>query len=150
MGDLIVRKTVQQGLLKYSSWAVAMCQPTPKTMKSQEDNVIVRLTTEFALMIIEFSEKLEDHQKYVIARQMLRSGTSIAANVREAQNAESKYDFVHKFKIAAKESDETGLWLYLCKNAPTYPNPENAIESKLQDIQRVISKIIGTSKRKQP
>jgi len=117
-------------------------------MKSQKDNVIVRLTTEFALMIIEFSVKLEEQRKYVIARQMLRSGTAIAANVREAQNAESPYDFVHKFKIAAKESDETDLWLYLCKHAPTYPSPESAIESKLQDIQRVISKIIGTSKRK--
>jgi four helix bundle protein len=70
-------------------------------MRSDKDNIIIKLTLEFALDIIEYSELLEEHRKYVIARQLLKSGTSIGANIREAQNAESKADFIHKMKIAA-------------------------------------------------
>lgn len=58
-------------------------------------------------MIVKFSESLEDKKKFAIARQVIRSGASIGANVKEAQNAESKADFVHKMKIAVKEADET-------------------------------------------
>ena len=76
-------------------------------MQSGKENVILNLTFEFALMIIEYSEILEKHRKYQISNQIIRSGTSIGANVREAQNAESKADFIHKMKIAAKEVDET-------------------------------------------
>lgn len=116
-------------------------------MRNDKDNLIVNLTTEFALMAIEFCELLEDRRKYVISRQLLRSATSIAANVREAQNAESNNDFVHKFKVAAKEVDETDLWFTLCQNAPTYPNPDASHVAKLNSIHRVISKIISTSKK---
>ena len=83
---------------------------------NKNKNLIVDLTFEFALKIIKYVELLERNRKYVIARQLLRSGTSIGANVREAQNAESKADFIHKFKIAAKESDETEYWLLLVKD----------------------------------
>jgi len=64
------------------------------------------MTLLFAVKIVEFTEKLEESRKYVIAKQILRSGTSIGASVREAQNAESKADFIHKMKIVAKEADE--------------------------------------------
>ena len=76
--------------------------------------LIVDLSFQFALDAIEFSERLENDKKFVIARQLLKSATSIGANVREAQNAESKSDFIHKLKIAAKEADETEYWLLLC------------------------------------
>jgi four helix bundle protein len=90
-------------------------------MRNDKENVIVRKSLIFAIEIIRFSEILEDEKKYIIARQLLKSGTSIGANVREAQNAESKADFIHKLKIAAKEADETDYWLLLCKLAETYP-----------------------------
>jgi four helix bundle protein len=83
-------------------------------MRNDKQNVIVEKTFSFALKVIEFCEILEEKKKYVIARQLLKSGTSIGANVREAQNAESKADFIHKIKIAAKEADETEYWLLLC------------------------------------
>jgi four helix bundle protein len=60
------------------------------------NNLILDLTLNFALKIIDYSELLEENRKFVIARQLLKSGTSIGANVREAQNAESKADFFHK------------------------------------------------------
>ena len=71
--------------------------------------------------IIQYSELLEDNRKYVIARQLLKSGTSIGANIREAQNAESKADFIHNMKIAEKKPDETEYWLILCELFPNYP-----------------------------
>lgn len=116
-------------------------------MRNDKENLIIKLTLEFALDIIEFSEGLEERKKFVIARQILRSGTSIGANVREAQNAESKTDFIHKIKIAAKEADETEYWLTLCTLAKSYPGNEALLE-KLQTIIRILSKIISTSKTK--
>ena len=103
------------------------------------------LTFEFALEIIEFSEELESVRKFVFANQILKAGTSIGANVREAQNAESKNDFVHKLKIAAKEADETEYFLLLCKFSKTYPFNEGLFE-KLKSISRILSKIISSSK----
>jgi four helix bundle protein len=91
-------------------------------MRDDKENLIVKLSLEFALDIIVFSELLEENKKFVIARQLLRSGTSIGANIREAQNAESKNDFIHKMKIAAKEADETNYWLTLCEMSKTYPS----------------------------
>lgn len=78
-----------------------------------ETNPILKLSFEFSLMIIQYCEALEENKKYVIARQLLKSGTSIGANAIEAQNAESRADFIHKMKIAAKEAEETQYWLLL-------------------------------------
>ncbi len=114
-------------------------------MRNDKDNLIVDLTFKFSLAILDFCEKLESSKKYVLARQLLKSGTSIGANVREAQNAESKADFIHKFKIAAKEADETEYWLLLCKESEHYANPELMLE-ELRSIIRIISKIISSSK----
>ncbi len=87
-------------------------------MRNDKENVVVKLSFQFALKIIEFSEQLEQERKYVVARQLLKSGTSIGANIHEAQNAESKADFIHKMKIAAKEADETMYWILICEEAP--------------------------------
>jgi len=114
-------------------------------MRDDKENLIVKLTFEFALDVIEFSELLEEKRKFVIARQILKAGTSIGANVREAQNAESKNDFIHKLKIAAKEADETQYFLLLCKFAKTYPFDE-AMYEKLISIIKILSKIISSSK----
>ena len=116
-------------------------------MQTNKPNLIVDLTFEFALQIIEFSELLESKKKWNMANQLFRSGTSIGANVREAQNAESKADFIHKLKIAAKEADEMEYWLQLCKRAKNYPDPGELLDT-LISIHKVISKIISTSKAK--
>jgi four helix bundle protein len=114
-----------------------------------EKNPILKLTLDFSLMVINYCESLEEAKKYVVARQLLKSGTSIGANAVEAQNAESKADFIHKMKIAAKEADETQYWLTLCAYAANYPNCDSLIH-KLEEIQRVLNKILGTAKRKSP
>lgn len=111
------------------------------------ENVIVNKTIQFSLAIIEYTEQLESLKRFVIARQLLRSGTSIGANVHEAQNAESRADFIHKFKIAAKEADETRYWLILCKHSKNYPSCDHLIEM-LYELEKIITKIISTSKLK--
>lgn len=116
-------------------------------MRNDKENLIVNLSIDFALEIIEFCELLESKRKFIIANQLLKSGTSIGANVHEAQNAESKVDFIHKIKIAAKEADETDYWITLCKLSPNYPNPEG-LEIKVTSIINVLSKIISSSKNK--
>jgi four helix bundle protein len=119
-------------------------------MEEKKENIIVRLSFEFALEIIEYAELLEEKRKYIIANQVLKnqvlkSGTPIGANIREAQNAESKTDFIHKFKIATKEANETQYWLSLCKFAKNYPHSEILL-NKLREMKKTISKIIITSK----
>ena len=112
-----------------------------------EKNVIVELSISFALEIIKYSERLLMQNKYVLAKQMLRSGTSIGASVHESQHAESMADFIHKLKIASKEAMETRYWLFLCNHAENYPRqPE--LMSNLEVIQKILSKIIDTSKKK--
>lgn len=83
-----------------------------------------------------------------MSTQLFKSGTSIGANVSEAQNAESKADFIHKFKIAAKEGEETIYWLKLCEASSLYPSPPNELQAELNEIMLIISKIIATSKRR--
>lgn len=114
---------------------------------NKEKNLIVELTFDFALRVIQYVELLEAAKKYVIARQLLKSGTSIGANVREAQNAESKVDFIHKMKIAAKEADETEYWLLLCSKVEQYPDCAELLIS-ISSIIKILSKIISSSKAK--
>jgi four helix bundle protein len=108
-------------------------------------NLIVDLSFRFSLLIITYTEKLELIRKYIVANQLLKSGTSIGANVWEAHNAESKQDFIHKMKLAAKEADETRYWLELCQATENYPSC-NELLNDLDAIIRVLSKIIGSSK----
>ncbi|MCO5936097.1 four helix bundle protein [Mucilaginibacter sp. RB4R14] len=91
---------------------------------NEKPNLIVELTFNFSLKIIAFTEVLESQKNFNLANQLFRSGTSIGANVREAQGAESKVDFRHKCKIAYKEAQETEYWLMLCKHVENYPFEE--------------------------
>ncbi len=112
----------------------------------EKDNLVLKLSFEFSLKIVEYCELLNEQRKFVIANQLLRSGTSIDANIREAQNAESKQDFIHKFKIAAKEGDETEYGLLLCKHSKGYPVCDYLL-AELISLKKIISKIISSSKR---
>lgn len=89
----------------------------------EKRNEVLELSFEFALQVIEFSELLEEKRKFVIARQLLKSGTGIGASIREAQNCESRADFIRKLKVSHKEVQETEYWLILCSNAAAYPDP---------------------------
>lgn len=116
-------------------------------MRNDRPNVIVEKCVAFSIRLIRYCEVLEGNRKYVVARQLLRAGTSIGANVFEAQNAESKLDFIHKMKIAAKECSETMYWFRLCKAIDDYGFDEE-LEKELEVILQILSKIISSAKRK--
>ncbi|HAR38868.1 MAG: four helix bundle protein [Bacteroidetes bacterium GWD2_45_23] len=110
-------------------------------------NEIVEVSFDFALQIISFCEKLEESKKFIIANQLLKSGTSIGANIREAQNAESITDFLHKMKIAAKEAEETEYWLLLCEKSENYPSTGELL-IKIISIKKILATIISSTKKK--
>ena len=114
-----------------------------------ESNVILKMTFDFSLLIIDYCDVLDTGKKYTISRQLLKSGTSIGANAMEAQNGESKADFIHKMKISAKEAEETQYWLMLCDYSKTYPEC-NSLLLKIEEIQKVLNKILASAKRKNP
>ena len=115
-------------------------------MKRVTGNRIVDLSFDFALNIIQFSELLDEKKKYVIAKQIIRSGTSIGANVSESQSSESKADFIHKLKIAAKEAEETEYWLLLCMYSEGYPFNEILL-TQIKEIQKLLTSIINSAKK---
>lgn len=111
-----------------------------------KNNLILLKSFEFAKKVVQYTEKLEEDRKYVIANQLLKSGTSIGANIKEAQKSESKADFIHKMKIAMKEADETEFWLFLCNELENYPNTEELL-TEVFDILKITNKIISTTKK---
>ncbi len=115
-------------------------------MSSQykKDNLILQLTFKFSLDAIEFSEIIYEKKRYRMADQIFGSCTSIGANVREAQNARTKVEFISKLKIAAQEADEAEYWLQLCKESSFYPDSTH-LSVQLDFIMKVLNKIISTS-----
>ncbi len=111
----------------------------------KKQNLIVQLTFAFAVKAVGFCTQLDEIKKWLLANQLLRSSLSIGANVREAQNAESKAGFIHKMKIAAKETDEVEYYLEICHEAPELPSSEILMQ-EIQSIAKVLNKIISSSK----
>ena len=113
------------------------------------------LSFSFAIHIINSYKQLIERNEFVISKQLLRSGTSIGANAREARNAESKTDFIHKMGVAQKECDETLYWLELLY-ATNYINEieYNSLHSESLTLLKIIKSIIITTKqnlqKKQP
>ena len=107
----------------------------------------MKLSFQFALDIIAYCEKLDALKRFVISQQLLKAGTSIGANIREAQSPESRADFLHKLKIALKEAEECEYWLLLCEHATSYPSPKNLLEDLLP-IKKILNSSIYTAKRK--
>jgi four helix bundle protein len=110
-----------------------------------QNNIIVDKSFQLAVLILKFAQQLQDDKQFILSNQLQRSGTSIGANIREAQNAESKADFIHKFKIAAKEADETEYWLLLCKEIG-YQDQAQLILDDLIVVKKIVTKIIATTK----
>jgi four helix bundle protein len=115
-------------------------------MRNDKENLIVNLTLKFSLNINEYSERIRDIKKFEMASQIFRNGTSIGANIREAQNAESKADFIHKIKIAAKELEETKYWLIICERSESYPF-QAILKEKINELGLIVYKILSTSKK---
>ncbi|MCW3116998.1 MAG: hypothetical protein JWM28_1080 [Chitinophagaceae bacterium] len=113
----------------------------------EQKNMVLEKSLDFGVNIVKFCELLEEKKKYVVAKQLLRSGTSVGANVFEAQHAESRADFIHKMKIAIKEANETLYWLFICERIESYP-VNSSLKETVLELMKIISKIIISSKGK--
>lgn len=113
----------------------------------QEKIKIVDLTEDFAVHIIKYVQELKKKGHFEIGNQLIRSGTSIGANVAEAQDAESKADFKHKMSIANKEASETRFWLVICTKSEYLPTPTSALFEELIVIRKVLGKICATLRK---
>jgi four helix bundle protein len=112
----------------------------------RRDGPIVQKSLTFAIEIIKLCDILSENRKFTISNQLLKSGTSIGAQVFEAQYSESRLDFIHKMKIAQKEANETLYWLILCEKMEGIKVREE-ISNLLNEILAILSKIIVTSKK---
>ncbi len=112
------------------------------------EHPIDKRTKAFALRIIKFVQLLHGEKKeFVLSKQILRSGTSIGANVRERKNAQSKADFVNKLAIALKEADETQYWLeLLCESEIIEQEQFDSLNDDLKEIIAIITSSIKTAK----
>ncbi len=113
------------------------------------NNIIREKSFKFAVRIVKLYRYLvEEKKEYVLAKQLLRSGTSVGAMVRESEHAESKNDFTHKLAIAQKEINETLYWLELLKEANylTLVEFEN-INNDAVEIIKLITAILKTTKK---
>lgn len=113
----------------------------------KKKKLIVELTFGFALKIIKHTGLLEKDRKFVLATQLFKSGTCVRANVRKAQNAGSKPEFIHKMKIATKEADETEYCLLLCDKEGGCTDCKELLND-CSSITKVLSKIIASSKKR--
>ena len=114
------------------------------------DNVIKDKSFGFALRVVKLYKYLTtDKKEYVLSKQLLRSGTSVGAMVREAEHAESKADFIHKLSIALKEANESEYWLELLHQSDYIDDKGfQSISSDLKEILRLLTSIIKTAKKK--
>ena len=102
-----------------------------------------------ALEIIKYYKWLiAEKKEYVLSKQLLRSGTSIGANVREANYAVSEADFISKMQIAVKEAAESEYWLYLLKKSDFYDNRFDFMSSLLDETKRMLVATLKTVKKK--
>lgn len=113
------------------------------------ESIIREKSFNFAVRIIKLSQYLQKQGDLILARQLLRSGTSIGANVREAKHAESRADFIHKMNIALKESEETGYWLDLLLAGGLLKTEEHqSIKQDADELTKILHSIVKTSKKK--
>jgi four helix bundle protein len=117
--------------------------------KEMSDNIILDKSFEFAIRVVKLYKYLcDDKKEYVLSKQLLRAGTSIGANINEAQAGQSKADFIAKMAIASKEARESKYWIDLLIKTDYLDINENHIKSLLNDIEEIIkllTSIVKTS-----
>jgi four helix bundle protein len=102
----------------------------------------------FSLEVIRLYKQLGSYREYVVAKQLLRSGTSIGANIEEAAAAESRRDFLHKMNIALKEARETHYWLRLLNESDLTPDLDVTAQlNQANDLIRLLTAIVKTTRK---
>jgi four helix bundle protein len=115
----------------------------------EKRNVIKEKSFLFAIEIVSIYKVLAERKEFVLSKQVLRSGTSIGANVRESEHAQSKADFIHKLSISLKEANETEYWLDLLYETKYITQIEfENLKPKIIELLKLLTSIINTSKSK--
>lgn len=119
-------------------------------MNDKKPNIIKDKSFAFALRVVKLYQFLCSNKKeFVLSKQLLRSGTSVGALVREAEHAESKPDFIHKLAIAQKEANETDYWIELLFQSNYLEEKQyQSIAEDIKEINKILASIIITSKQK--
>jgi four helix bundle protein len=113
-----------------------------------KENFIKEKSFLFAIEIVSLYKILAERKEFVLSKQLLRSGTSIGANVRESEHAQSKADFIHKLSIALKEANETEYWIDLLFETKYLSQTEfDIIKPKIVELLKLLTSIINTSKK---
>ena len=104
----------------------------------------------FALRVVKLCRLLQERDReYVLSRQLLRSGTAIGALIREAEQAESRADFVHKLSVALKEASETAYWLDLLTESGYLDSVQGqSMMADTEELLKILTAIIRTTKRR--
>ena len=112
-----------------------------------KESIVQTRSFEFSLKIIRLYKKLQEEKEFVISKQILRSGTSIGANIEEALAGQSKRDFIAKMSISSKEARETKYWLRLLKESElTKINVDDLIKD-IFELIRILTSIVKTSQQ---
>lgn len=118
------------------------------TIMEKYSNKLVELSISFAVEILNLVNKLKQNKELIICKQLGRSGTSIGANIHEAQYAHGKSDFIAKLQIALKEANETNYWLLLLMKSNQIPSDEyNRLDELCREIRITLIASINTSKK---
>jgi four helix bundle protein len=127
-----------------SSMTVRFCRIMEQPSPYQPNNPLLNLSFDFAVSVIAYCKQLRALHEYEMSNQLFRSGTSIHAHIREAQQPASGADFIHKLKGGQKEACETEGWLFMCLYAPGYPTQ---LLNNLDPIQWLLTSSIDTATR---
>lgn len=110
-------------------------------------NIIRNKSFNFALKVINLNQELVRNKEFVLSKQLLKSGTSIGANVEEAGAAQSKKDFIAKMSIASKEARETKYWLRLLKHSNLLSFDAKTYLEDINEIIKILTAIVKTSQQ---
>ena len=114
-----------------------------------KENIILDKSFSFSLEIIKLYKQLIDNKEYILSKQLLRSGTSIGANINEATAGQSKADFIAKMAISSKEARETKYWLLLLQKSQLVPLDYSRLITEIDEIINILTAIVKTAQKRQ-
>jgi len=117
-------------------------------MSYKSKSVVLKKAFNFAVSIVKLNDTLNEAKQYVLAKQLIRSGTSIGANINEALAGYSKRDFMFKMSLALKESNETEYWLLLLKESRSINVNFDSFIDETTELQRMLTAILNTTKKR--
>lgn len=112
-----------------------------------KDNIIRRKSYDFSVAVVLFCLSLQKQREFILSKQLMRSGTSIGANIEEATQAQSRRDFISKLSISLKEAQETKYWLrLLCDTHISTSEEVTGLQNTVQEIIHILTAILKTTK----